>query len=68
MTVLLKLGSKGARLITETEDVAVTVSNKVNTEVSKDYKIIDTVGAGDCFTSAFVTKYSEFDKKTLTAE
>ena len=32
-----------------------------NEEVFKDYKIIDTVGAGDCFTGAFSVKHAELD-------
>jgi sugar/nucleoside kinase (ribokinase family) len=32
------------------------VATKINPSVLKSYKIIDTVGAGDCFTSAFCTK------------
>lgn len=64
--MILKLGSKGARVITKTIDVSVTVVTKLNPDVSNDYKIIDTVGAGDCFTSGFITKYSEFNKKDLS--
>ena len=33
----------------------------LNPQVLKDYKIIDTVGAGDCFTGAFTVKHSELD-------
>ena len=66
--MILKLGSKGARVITDAIDIAVTVVTKLNTDVSNHYKIIDTVGAGDCFTSAFITKYSEYNKKDLTSE
>ena len=33
----------------------------LNPQVLKDYKIIDTVGAGDCFTGAFAVKHSELD-------
>lgn len=31
----------------------------VNGEILKDYEILDTVGAGDCFTSAFFVRFSE---------
>lgn len=61
--MLLKMGSKGARIITKTIDLTVTVANKINPEISNDYQIVDTVGAGDCFTAAFIVKYSEFGKK-----
>jgi sugar/nucleoside kinase (ribokinase family) len=27
----------------------------------EDFKIIDTVGAGDCFTGAYAVKHSELD-------
>ena len=47
------MGSKGARIITKTIDLTVTVANKINPEISNDYQIVDTVGAGDCFTAAF---------------
>jgi len=30
----------------------------INPNVLQDYKIIDTVGAGDCFTGAFAVKHS----------
>lgn len=33
----------------------------LNPQVLKHYKIIDTVGAGDCFTGAFAVKHSELD-------
>jgi sugar/nucleoside kinase (ribokinase family) len=32
-----------------------------NEEVFKEYKIVDTVGAGDCFTGAFAAKHAELD-------
>lgn len=37
-----------------------TVSS-LNPKVLDDYKIVDTVGAGDCFTGAFAVKHSELD-------
>lgn len=66
--MLLKMGSHGARIITQTIDVSVTVVTKLNPEVSKEYQIVNTVGAGDCFTSAFVIRFSEFGKKQLNEE
>ena len=52
------MGSKGSKVITDKLDVYVNVATKVNPAVLNDYKIIDTVGAGDCFTSAFLVKHS----------
>lgn len=33
----------------------------VNPKVLDNYKIVDTVGAGDCFTGAFAVRHSELD-------
>lgn len=49
---LIKLGSKGCKFIDK--------SNKVIHQKAiaiKDYKIIDTTGAGDCFTGSFAASY-----------
>ena len=35
------------------------VVTHVNKEVLNDYKIVDTVGAGDCFTGAFAVRHSQ---------
>lgn len=55
---LIKLGSKGSLFLTKENKIirqsAINVSS---------YKIIDTTGAGDCFTGAFVGKYSEQSSK-----
>jgi ribokinase len=37
------------------------VVTAINPQVLHDYKIIDTVGAGDCFTGAFAVRHSEQD-------
>jgi ribokinase len=59
--VLLKLGSKGSAIITKDISSWGKTVTMVNPQVLKDYKIIDTVGAGDCFTGAFTVKHSELD-------
>lgn len=59
LKVLLKEGSKGSSLISSTLNVKCHASS--NAEVFKEYKIIDTVGAGDCFTGAFAVRHSELD-------
>ena len=44
--------------------------SKVNPKVLQDYKIVDTVGAGDCFTGAYAVRHSELDwsdKSKITA-
>ena len=37
------------------------VTTASNPQVLKDYNIIDTVGAGDCFTASYVVRHSELD-------
>jgi ribokinase len=59
--VLLKLGSKGSAIITKDIFVKGEVVTQINHNILNDYKIIDTVGAGDCFTGAFAVKHSELD-------
>ena len=59
LKVLLKEGSKGSSLITDAIHVHCPVSS--NPEIFKDYKIVDTVGAGDCFTGAFAVRHAEID-------
>lgn len=61
MKVILKLGVKGSTLITDKISVHADVATKINPSVLEKYKIVDTVGAGDCFTSAFCVKFSETD-------
>lgn len=57
----MKLGSKGSTLITDKIAIHGDVATKINKKVLEKYKIIDTVGAGDCFTSAFCVKLMESD-------
>lgn len=59
--MLLKLGSKGSAIVTSDLLVRGEVVTALNPTVLKDYTIIDTVGAGDCFTGAFAVKHSELD-------
>jgi sugar/nucleoside kinase (ribokinase family) len=61
LKVLLKLGSKGSSLITDKLYIHCDVATKINPAILTKYKIIDTVGAGDCFTSAFCVKLLESD-------
>ena len=35
------------------------VVNELNPQILTDYSIIDTTGAGDCFTAAFFVRYIE---------
>lgn len=59
--MVLKLGTKGSKIITDKIHVHGDVATKINRSVLQNYKIIDTVGAGDCFTSAFCAKVLETD-------
>lgn len=61
LRVLLKLGSKGSAIITKDIFVKGEVVTHINKNILNDYKIIDTVGAGDCFTGAFAVRHSELD-------
>lgn len=61
LKVILKLGTKGSTIITDKLYIHGNVATKINPNVLKSYKIIDTVGAGDCFTSAFCVKLLESD-------
>lgn len=61
LIVVLKLGAKGSAVLNQTEylevpSVTVLDSNK---KILQDYKIVDTTGAGDCFTAAFCVRYCE---------
>jgi sugar/nucleoside kinase (ribokinase family) len=58
---LLKLGSKGSAIITSDVLVRGDVVTGLNPVILQDYSIIDTVGAGDCFTGAFAVKHAELD-------
>jgi len=60
LKVLLKLGSKGCEMITKDYDIPMSVVGTYNKQIMEDYKIVNTTGAGDCFTAAFMVKYSEY--------
>ena len=55
--VLLKLGSKGSMLVTKEFSLKCPTVTMMNKSILDEYKIVDTVGAGDCFTSAFCTEF-----------
>ena len=61
ITFILKMGSKGSKVITDKLNIYTNVVTKLNPAVLNDYKIVDTVGAGDCFTSAFLVRHSQFN-------
>jgi ribokinase len=61
LKVLLKLGSKGSAIVTSEVLVRGEVVTSINKSVLADYRIIDTVGAGDCFTGAFAVRHSELE-------
>lgn len=58
LKVLLKLGSRGSAMITTDIVVQGNSVTALNPQVLKDYTIVDTVGAGDCFTGAFAVRHS----------
>lgn len=57
LIVLLKLGSNGSLLITKDYSVRSYTVTHNKPKILNDYKIVDTVGAGDCFTSAFCSQF-----------
>lgn len=61
--MVLKLGINGSKVITDKIHVHGDVATRINKSILSGgkYKIIDTVGAGDCFTSAFCVKVLETD-------
>ena len=61
LKILLKLGSQGAAVVTADTAVRGESVTMLFPDVLKSHKIIDTVGAGDCFTGAFVVRHSELD-------
>ena len=61
LRVLLKLGSKGSAIITSEVVVKGDVVTAINPSILQEYSIVDTVGAGDCFTGAFAVRHAELD-------
>lgn len=59
MTIVLKLGSKGSAVLSKDQFIMVKSVTELKPEILKEHKIVDTTGAGDCFTSAFCVRYSE---------
>ena len=55
------MGSRGSAVISIDKFIRGQVVVQVNPAIINDYKIIDTVGAGDCFTGAFAVRHSEMD-------
>lgn len=45
-------------MVTTHHYVQAEVATKANPAVLEEYKIIDTVGAGDCFTGAYAVKHA----------
>lgn len=64
LEVLFKQGSHGATLISNDFTVQSGSAGSYNEQIGKDYKILNTVGAGDCLTGAFAAAYYEkFSKR-----
>jgi len=59
LNILLHLGENGSVFINKHTEIFMPVIWKFNPKILNDYKIVDTTGAGDCFTSSFFVKYME---------
>ena len=55
----MKLGSNGSAYISKLKEIKMKTVTELNPSILKEYKIIDTTGAGDCFTAAFSVRYIE---------
>jgi len=66
MKVLLKLGSHGCHMIGKDFDLKVPTVNNFNDQIMKDHPIVNTTGAGDCFTANFIVKYAELSKQDIS--
>lgn len=64
LIVVLKLGENGSAILTKQTRIDVTSAGKLNPKIMQDHKIVDTTGAGDCFTSAFCVKLNEMWSKS----
>lgn len=53
------MGANGSAIVTPKVRIDVKSACQTNPQILKDYKIIDTTGAGDCFTSAFCVRLNE---------
>jgi len=59
LRVLLKIGHKGCHYITNEFEIKIPAAPELNSQILKDYQIVDTTGAGDGFTAAFFVKYKQ---------
>lgn len=57
LKILLKLGKEGCAYSDANKFIICPAATKLNASLLDEHKIIDTVGAGDCFTSTFFYKY-----------
>jgi len=62
LDVLLKQGKRGCTIITSELEIPCPSVPMINGKILEDYKIIDPVGAGDCFTASFFVRYAEIIK------
>jgi len=66
LKVLYKQGSKGSSLITK--DFTIHSGNVAtyNDKIAEEWKILNTVGAGDCLTGAFAAAlYEKFSNENI---
>jgi len=59
LKIILKQGSKGSRIITKDFSTGMGSAGSYNEQILKDYKIKNTVGAGDCLAGSFAVAYFE---------
>lgn len=63
LNVLFKQGKKGCTIITKDLEIQCPSAPGINPKILEENKIVDCVGAGDCFTAAFFVKYIEILSK-----
>jgi len=69
LKVLYKQGARGSSLVTKDFTIHSDNVSKYNAKIAEEWKILNTVGAGDCLTGAFAAAlYEKFSKSLCVYE